>query len=1130
MANSSQLFLIFNKNFGMSELQIYKASAGSGKTFRLTVEYLKIALNNTLNYKNILAVTFTNKATTEMKYRVVQELYRLGQGEQTAYLDELKKDMGLPGDVLAIRAQKCLKGILHDYSRLSISTIDSFFQRVIKSFAREMGMNTAYQVDLDDEQILDEAVDELLLSIDGDRDLLEWLKQFAREKIQEGSGWNLKGEILRLGRQIYNEAFKELNQTLHDKLNDKMFIRSYRTDLQQIIFQFENRLKQIGQEGLRLIGEAGFTIADFKFGAAGAAASFNKMLKAEFTTGSRILAAVDDISVLYKKPASKELEATALKIQPLLAEAVSFYQKKIREYNTAKLIVDQLYTLGILVDLQEMVRKVTREKGVVLISESGSMLKQIIADSETPFVYEKTGVYYRHFMIDEFQDTSGLQWSNFKPLVGNSLAENNLGMIVGDVKQAIYRWRNGDWNLLASQVAKAFPANGSSEKQLLRNWRSAGQVIRFNNRIFQLVPAILGQHFKNELDDAGQDRAFAADEIVNIYGESVQEVGRKEADQDGYIRMRFFKNEKKKRNGEAEEDQDEENEIKQLILSDLIEQIKRVQEMGAPADEIAILVRRKDEAALVADKLLTEKAKAEGPWNFNVLSSESLFVKNADSVSFILSLLSLIIDQTDSLALARTNYFYYSKIEPRLTALGKMPDLTPQDNQEQLSMNFKDPYAPGLPRQFESFREEENALYSFLKSDYFTETLGTRNLQEAIFKICEIFRLFELKDELAYLQAFIDQVNAFKQNRKTDLSAFLSWWEEQGQNKTIAVSEDLDAIRIQTIHKAKGLEYNFVFIPFCDWSLNISGKHAPVLWCRPLTEPFNRLELVPVRYSPKMGESAFSREYFTERMCNYVDNLNLLYVAFTRARQALFTWSSYNEKLSSTGDLLLESIRQDREITHQGRELWTLNLSDYYREEMQLLEAGTLKAAGKSAKKTEKSIHLHDFGFTDFSSYLKLRKNYEDFFETGGHTVRNINKGRLIHEILARIRHVNELSMAVRELVFQGMLSRTESDQIENQLRELLSDPEVRRWFDGSFRVVNERNILTGKNGLKRPDRIMLSDDQVIIVDYKSGEKELEKYHYQVRNYMRALSACGYRNISGFIWYTRTNRRVEVIL
>ncbi|MDD4189694.1 MAG: UvrD-helicase domain-containing protein [Mangrovibacterium sp.] len=1107
----------------MSKLQIYKASAGAGKTFRLTVEYLKIAIDNHLNYKNILAVTFTNKATTEMKYRVVQELYRLGRGEQTACLDVLKEEMQLPAEELAGRAKKCLKSILHDYSRLSISTIDSFFQRVLKAFSREMGINTAWQVDLDDEHILDEAVDALLLSIDQDPELLEWLKQFALEKIREGSGWNLKGAILRLGRQIYHETFKALKQVLYDKLNDKLFIRSYRVELQQIVVQFENRLKQIGREGLRILEEASLTVSDFKYGAGGAVNSFTKMVKGELAIGARLLAGSEDASTLYKTPAKKETAAAALKIQPLLAEAVNFYQGKIREYHTAKLIVDQLYTLGILVDLQEMVRKVTREKGVVLISESGSLLKQIIADSETPFVYEKTGVWYRHFMIDEFQDTSGLQWSNFKPLIENSLAENNLGMVVGDVKQAIYRWRNGDWNLLASEVAQAFPANGASEQQLRKNWRSAGQIVRFNNRIFRLLPAILQQHFRNELDEAGCDNSLFANDIEHIYQESIQETGQQERNEDGYIRMRFLKDKKKS----DDPDEDAGTETQRVILDDLIQQIGRVQETGAAAREIAVLVRRKEEAALVAKRLLAEKAQ-NSRWNFNVLSSESLYVKNASSVSFILSLLALLLDPADQLALARANFLYYSEIQPALSAVGKKPRFRPPGDEGQLSTTFREPYRPGLSGQFESFRDDDNVLYAFVKSDDFTAIPGSRNLQESIFGLCEIFRLFELQTELAYLQAFIDQVNAFVRSKNSDLSAFLSWWEEQGQKKTIAVSEDLDAIRIQTIHKAKGLEYHYVFIPFCDWSLTISARHAPVLWCKPSTSPFNRLELVPVRYASAMRASLFSREYFTEKLNHYIDNLNLLYVAFTRARSALFTWSVYNNKLTSMGDLLLEGIRQDPEVCNEGSD--TLRLASFFQEEPQLLESGTLKSVGETLKQAEDGIHLQNFCFSDFSKYLRLRKNYENFFEAGAHPGGNVNKGRLIHEILAKIKHAGELHRAVRELVFQGMLTWTDADSIRKQLGELIADPDVASWFDGSFRVMNERNILTGKNGLKRPDRIMVSGDRVIVVDYKSGELERDQYRYQLRSYMRALEACGYERITGFIWYTRTNKRVEVTL
>ncbi len=1103
----------------MSQLRIYKASAGSGKTFRLAVEYLKIALSAEWNYKHILAVTFTNKATTEMKYRVVQELYQLAQGRQTAYLEVLKEEMGLNEMELANRAQKCLPRILHDYSRFSISTIDSFFQRVIKAFNRELGINTAYQVDLDDEQILDEAVDELLLSIEEDRDLLEWLKQFARDKIQEGGGWNLKGDILKLGRQIYNETFKELNQSLHEKLNDKTFIRNYRRDLQQIIIQYDDKLKQIGKNGLSAMESAGLSAADFKYGANGAANSFSKMLKADFTPGTRVLQAVEDPSNLCKKNDPATVQDAAHSLHLLLAEALNLYQRDNKNYTTAKLIVNQLYTLGILVDLQEMVRKVTREKGVILISESGSLLKQIIADSETPFVYEKTGVYYQHFMIDEFQDTSGLQWNNFKPLIGNSLAENNLGMLVGDVKQAIYRWRSGDWNLLASEVAHAFPANGSSEETLVRNWRSSGNVIRFNNRIFQLVPGLLQQHFNAALEETGHGDLPLREQMSAIYRESLQEIGQGTTKDDGYIRMSFHENTR-----------DDDDEKLQIVLDDLIAQIKRVQDLGASASDIAILVRKKDEAKLIADCLLAEKAKNQEQYNFNVLSSESLYVKNAASVSFVLSLLALLIDPDDELALAFANFQYYRDVEPRLKKLGKRPQLKTAGELEQLSMDFREPYSPDVSHQFEAIDDERNELFRFLKSDYFSEALGSRNLQEVIFKLCEIFCLFDLKEELAYLQAFIDQVSAFMKNRTADISTFLQWWDDQGQKKTVAVSEELDAIRIQTIHKAKGLEYNYVFIPFCDWSLEVSAMHAPVLWCKPSTAPFDQLELVPVKFARNMGESLFYQEYFVEKMSNYIDNLNLLYVAFTRARMALFTWSAYGKKLNTIGDLLKQAVHLDDHFPHNGQEYLTVKLGENYKEDEQIVAIGELIMAEAKREVSNNSVRLDEFRFADFSNYLQLRKNHEHFFEPDTSSGKNINQGRIIHEILAKITTSDELDRAVADLVFAGMLASDEAGAIKVQLRELLGDPEVKHWFDGTYRVLNERNILTGKNGLKRPDRIMIGNGRLIVVDYKSGEHELDKYAYQVRQYMRELRACGYDNISGYIWYTRSNKRVVVEL
>lgn len=1098
----------------MSQLKIYKASAGAGKTFRLAVEYLKIALSFEWNYKHILAVTFTNKATNEMKQRVVEELHKLAIGRQTHYLEVLKTEMGLSEMEISNRATVCLKHILHDYSRFSISTIDSFFQRVIKAFNRELGINTSYQVDLGDSQILDEAVDELLLSIDDDPELKKWLMQFARDKIMEGGGWNLKKDILKLGQQIYNEKFKELNQSLYDKLNNKTFIREYRNQLKQIINRFEGKLKELGKAGIQIIENSGLSISDFKYGKSGAVNSFYKMLNAELTIGKRLENAIADVTELYKSTDKSLVAEIAFKLHPLLVEAVEFYEQELENYNTAKLIVNQLYTLGILVDLQNMVRKITREKGVVLLSESGTLLKRIIADSETPFVYEKTGVYYHHFMIDEFQDTSVQQWNNFKPLIGNSLAENNLDMLVGDVKQAIYRWRNGNWDLLASDVSKAFPANGAEEESLVNNWRSAGKIIRFNNRIFQLTPQVLQSHFNDEL---GSVDLHLKEQILNLYKESLQQVGKKSLENSGYVRMRFL--EKAKKDEEGHED---------IILEDLVTQIKQVQDRGGKANEIAVLVRKKEEAKIVADHLLAEKGKGENPYNFNVLSSESLYVRNASSVTFILALLSLLVDSDDKLALASANHQYYQEIVPRLKESGIQLEWNQFEKKEQLSLTFNKPFNPDIAGQFETIEVRENELYRFLKSDFFNQQLGTRNLQEVILKLCDIFSLFTMKEELAYLQAFIDQVGLYMQNQTADITSFLYWWEDEGQKKTISISEDINAIRIQTIHKAKGLEYNYVFIPFCDWQLDISPQHAPILWCKPTVEPFNSLELVPVRYSKSMAESFFVEDYFIEKMNNYIDNLNLLYVAFTRARFALYTWSVNSDKLLGMGDLLVKSIQMDDNFPDE-EQLLVGSLASNYNKEKGLFEIGEMQVIDKELK-TElvEAVYPDNFKFADFGNFLHLRNNHEHYFEETQNYGKRINEGRLIHEILAGIVTASDLDKAINELVFKGMLTSEELIAIKSQLDVLISDNEVKSWFDGTYRVVNERNILSKDKDMKRPDRIMISEDETIVVDYKSGETELDKYKWQVRKYMKELQECGFPEVQGFIWYTKFNKRVPV--
>jgi len=1117
----------------MSQLKVYKASAGSGKTFRLAIEYMKLALNNESNYRHILAVTFTNKATAEMKSRIIGELYHLAKGKHSVYMDVLTQELGWHPMQVERQAQLVLKRILHDYSRFSISTIDSFFQRVIKAFNRELGINAAYNVELDEKSILEEATDRMIQSVEEDPKLLEWLDAFASDKIREGKGWNLKKDILRLGNEIYNETFKSLNDNLYEKLNDRAFLKDYRGKLSKIIVLYETRIKTLGQEGLNILAMEGLSTDDFKGKGSGPAASFLKMKDFKFEPSNTVLRAATDalgwVTATVKEPIKSQLLAVAeTKLMPKLQEAVRLIETEKRKYITAKLIVNQLYTLGILVDLRKSVKELCREKGIVLISDSGHLLKDVIADSETPFVYEKTGSVYSHFMIDEFQDTSGLQWNNFRPLISNSLSEGNLGMVVGDVKQAIYRWRSSDWRLLAGKLGESFPVFGLQNEVLSSNWRSHGNVIRFNNTIFRLVPELLQQHIEGELAEAEITENPVGITIPEVYADSVQEVSNKDVADLGQVRVRFL---------ESKKELADENE--KMILSELIESIKSLQDKGVKAIEMAILVRQKKEARLIADLFLEQKSLPENQqYNFDILSGESLYINNSEVISLIISILAGFLNPDDQVVNAQLNYLYYRKISPRLKEVGswkaevgrqETEGWSPKENPQSGTCN-SEPEVWDFELQTP---DSELTLSDYIASKQFEELVAGKPILEIIYSICEKFNLFSLADELAYLQAFVDQISVFERNHASELTSFLNWWNENGDRFTIPISDSIDAINVLTIHKSKGLEFTHVFVPFFDWSVHphSSPDMAPLLWCKPDVEPFNEMELVPVRFKADIGKSIFYREYFAEKFNTYIDNLNLMYVVFTRAKAGLYIWASFSSKLTTVGDLLKLAVEKQSGLGFCGLKTdESVQFEAFYDPEKLLVEIGEYSAL-KEKKKEEprmKDVRLSAFEFADFRQFLNIRKRGEDFFTHDNKKQSGINKGKLIHEILSLIETTGDLQKAVKRIETEGKISSDEAGKMLAELTELLTDREVKSWFDGTFRVVNERNILTGSNGIKRPDRIMIGADGVVVVDYKSGDLESDNYKYQLRSYMRDLKNCGFENVSGYIWYTKTNKRVAV--
>ncbi|MDO8927478.1 MAG: 3'-5' exonuclease, partial [Bacteroidota bacterium] len=959
-------------------------------------------------------------------------------------------------------------------------------------------------------------------------------------------------------------------------------------------------MKSLGQEALNIMAMENLSVDDFKGKGRGPAAIFQKMKDLKFEPSNTVLGAATEasawVTASVKEPQKSHLTAIAEnKLMPKLQGALQLKESQSRNYITAQLINSQLYTLGILVDLRKSVKEICREKGVILISDSGHLLKTVIADSETPFVYEKTGSVYSHFMIDEFQDTSGLQWNNFKPLIGNSLSENNLGMVVGDVKQAIYRWRSGDWRLLAGKLGESFPAFGLQNEVMNSNWRSHGKVIRFNNTLFRLIPELLQSHIEAELLAANIAENPVEITISEVYADSVQEVSNKEVADLGYVRVKFL---------ESKTDQKAENEV--LILSELVASVKSLQDKGVKAREMAILVRAKDEARLIADLFLEQKSLPENAaYNFDILSSESLYIINSEVIGFIISALTSFLNPDDQVVKAEVNYLYYRKIFPQLKEIGKVPELESEvgspksevgrpksedgrpktedgsretedgrrktedgsreteakspmiavslperaavEGREEVSSlkgaadqnltldlfqesevrspksEAKSPiiesplperaavegsstYQPNIYQQFEEMDDHENELLQFISGKEFQELIAGKPIPEIIYSICEKFNLFSLTDELAYLQAFVDQVSVFERTQASELTSFLNWWEQNGERFTIPVSDSIDAITVLTIHKSKGLEFTHVFVPFFNWSIHppATPDRAPLLWCKPEVEPFSDMELVPVRYKGDVGNSIFYREFFTEKFNTYIDNLNLMYVVFTRAKAALWVWASFSAtKLTSVGDLLKQAVDKQAAMGFCGlTDAESVQFTESYDPEKQLFEIGEITVSEEKKKngKTVKDVRLSEFEFADFRKFLNIKKRGEDFFTRDDKIQSGINKGKLIHEILSLIETTGDLDKAVKRIESEGKIGADKTEAMKAELLEMLNDQEVKSWFDGTYRVVNERNILTGANGLKRPDRIMIGLDGVVVVDYKSGEMESDKYKSQLRS------------------------------
>lgn len=531
-------------------LAVYRASAGAGKTHKLTGEYLTLLFTGPGAFRRILAVTFTNKATDEMKTRIVDELYNLASGRKSDYVELLKSTYSLTEVQVRKQAAKILIDILHDYSAFNISTIDRFFQQTMRAFTREIGLQGGYGIEMDQELVLTTAIDNLLSDLEKpeSKDLLGWLLRFAEDKIESGGEWNLRKDIMALSREVFKESYKAFSEAVGRDIEDKKALEDYKNELYGIIRSVEATAKELGERGLAILNKYGLKVTDFKGGSRSPLTLLDRLVQGEMKEPSAtFIGLADNLDGCFTKTVSlgtRQIIGCAFEdgLNDCIKGIISLFDN-LTAYNTAREIVRYYYTLGILTDVSRQIAAYREEKNVMLIADTTELLSKVIEGSDAPFIYEKTGTHVDHYMIDEFQDTSGMQWNNFRPLIEESLAHSRDNLIVGDVKQSIYRFRNSDWKLLDEQVQADFSPEVVHEETLKDNWRSCRNIVEFNNALFTTLPGVLQTVYNEALSVSSlseEQRAAFFTKIMSAYDKSFQQVPPPFMQKDGHVRIEFL--------------------------------------------------------------------------------------------------------------------------------------------------------------------------------------------------------------------------------------------------------------------------------------------------------------------------------------------------------------------------------------------------------------------------------------------------------------------------------------------------------------------------------------------------------------------------------------------------------------
>jgi ATP-dependent exoDNAse (exonuclease V) beta subunit len=1057
----------------------YKSSAGSGKTFTLVKEYIKLCIEKPDNFRHILAITFTNKAANEMKERVIAYLTQLSSSPLDKdspairfLLPEIVKETELPEKEIFKRSKQVLDSILHNYSDFAIGTIDSFVHRIIRTFSRDLKIPLNFEVEMDTDKMLSEAIDILISKAGTDEQLTRALVEFTEKKTDDEKSWNIENDLYNFSRQFLRDDSAEHIENIR-KLSIKDFL-----NIQKKLFAlntaFENSIIYIAEDARKLIEKNNILLEDFAQGKNGIGGYFERLASGRMDKCMPTKTVRENVEK-NKWASGKCTTETKAKIESIKDMLVSEFnkimhilEKDYSNYIVYNLILANIYPVAVLSELQNVIEEIKKENNILPISEFNKKISEIIISQPVPFIYERLGEKFQHYLIDEFQDTSVLQWINLLPLIENSLGYDNFNMIVGDGKQAIYRFRGGDVEHFAalpdvpdsitdpfSRERAASIGRNYEEKFLKSNYRSKAEIVDFNNSLF------------------GHIREKCPPYVQNIFEHCEQEFDQKNTG--GYIQLDFINK------GTIPEEKN----FSDVTNEKILQIIKQAEQAGYRLSDMAILCRKNNNASDIARFLIEV--------NIDVISEESLLLNNSAEVSFLLATANIIVNRTNNLAKYRILHYLMEKgqLEDRelFPVVRKL-----SDNDEVISLDKMIAYLKTNHFSFDLHAMESLPLFEFFK------------------ETATIFGLQLPKNP--HLQFFLDAVLEFSGKGNSTLPAFLEWWKDEADSRSVIIPEGTDAIRIMTIHKSKGLEFPVVIYPYAFKSQKSANDF---LWIQPDIKSIPELKSALVSKNQSLEETRHADIYQTEVSKLLLDMLNIMYVASTRASERLYILTKTPAKDFSNPKNIPDFMASFLE----SKGIWEKEKSIYFFGK----ENG--KDPSKKQKENLEPVELKNYGRKSFRQQIHLRKKSGEFWDAENPDQKT-EWGNIVHFALSKINSISDVDKVIAEITDSGIILPDRIEELRTQIVKIISHPKIAGYFRQDQQVMNEKEILLENGDILRPDRIVIDGKNAAVIDYKTGNPK-ETHEEQISSYASALQKMGYSQVRKFLVYVGTNEVEEII-